>query len=132
MLGEQIGESTGKRIVRRALSTDPPSVEVSFEDSGNMLGVATSGFGTYTSVIRPDGSIYGDGSGAMTTTDGDMIAWKGSGLGKFGQAGAVSYRGILYYRTPSQKLARLNNMCGVFEYEVDSAGNTSSKVWEWK
>jgi len=27
-------------------------------------------------------------------------------------------------RTPSQTLARLNNGCGVFEYEVDPAGNT--------
>src|SRR5271157_1786034 len=28
-----------------------------------MLGVATNGFGTYTSVVRPDGSIYGEGQG---------------------------------------------------------------------
>jgi len=32
------------------LSSDPLTVEVSFEDSGNMLGVATNGMGTYTSV----------------------------------------------------------------------------------
>jgi hypothetical protein len=105
---------------------------VSFEDSGNMLGIATSGMGTYTSVARPDGSIYGEGHGVMMTPDGEGITWKGSGVGKFGPGGSVSYRGILYYRTPSQKLARLNNVCGVFEYEVDPAGNTSSKVWEWK
>jgi len=132
MLGEQIGESKGKRILRRVLSSDPLTAEVSFEDSGNMLGVATSGFGTYTSVVRPDGSIYGEGQGLMTTPDGEGVTWKGSGLGKFGPGGAVSYRGILYYRTDSQKLARLNNTCGVFEYEVDPAGNTNSKVWEWK
>ena len=130
MLGKQIGESNGKRIVRRVLSTDPPTVEVSFEDSGNMLGVATNGFGTYESVVRPDGSVYGEGEGGMTTTDGELITWKGSGLGKLGPGGAVSYRGMLYYRTSSQKLA-LNNVCGAFEYEVDAAGNTSSKVWEW-
>ncbi len=132
MLGEQLGESKGKRIVRRVLSTDPLTAEVSFEDSGNMLGVATSGIGTYTSVVRPDGSIYGEGQGLMTTPDGEGITWKGSGAGKFGPGGAISYRGILYYRTASQKLARLNNACGVFEYEVDAAGNTTSKVWEWK
>jgi len=110
MIGDQIGESKGKRIVRRVVSSDPPTVEVSFEDRGNMLGVATSGFGTYQSVVRPDGSIYGEGSGAMTTADGEMISWKGSGVRKFGPGGAVSYRGMLYYRTPSQKLARLNNL----------------------
>jgi hypothetical protein len=39
---------------------------------------------------------------------------------------------MLFYRTTSQKLARLNNICGAFEYEVDATGNTKSKVWEWK
>ena len=132
MLGEQIGEGKGKRLVRRVLSVDPPTAEVSFEDSGTMMGVAYSGFGTYTSVVRPDGTALGEGQGAMMTPDGDMITWKGSGLGKFGPGGALSYRGILYYRTPSQKLARLNNTCGVFEYEVDPSGSTTTKIWEWK
>lgn len=132
MLGELLGEWTGKRIVRRVLSMEPPTVEVSFEESGKMLGVSASGFGTYTSVVRPDGSIFGEGQGGLFTTDGEMIAWKGSGLGKFKDRGAVSYRGAVYYRTASQKLARLNNVAAVFEYEVDPEGKTSSKMWEWK
>ena len=61
MLGEQLGESRGKRIVRRILSVDPLTAEVTFEDTGHMLGVPTNGTGTYTSVIRPDGSIHGEG-----------------------------------------------------------------------
>lgn len=132
MLGDQIGESKGKRIVRRVLSVDPLTAEVSFEDSGTMLGVATNGTGTYTSVVRDDGSIYGQGQGLMITADGDGITWTGTGLGKFGPGGAVSYRGMLFYRTTSQKLAKLNNICGAFEYDVDPAGNTTAKVWEWK
>jgi hypothetical protein len=132
MFGEQIGETIGKRIVRRVISTDPPTVEVSFEDSGRMFGVPTTGMGTYTSVIRQDGSIYGQGEGITMTQDGEGITWKGTGLGKFGPDGAVSYRGMLFFRTDSQKLARLNNACGAFEYEVDPSGSTISKIWEWK
>jgi hypothetical protein len=132
MLGDLIGETTGKRIVRRVLSSDPLKVEVSFEENGNMLGTAVNGFGTYSSVVRADGAIYGDGAGAMTTADGELISWKGSGIGKFGPGGAVSYRGILYYRTASQKLARLNSVGGVFEYEVAPDGKTHTKIWEWK
>ena len=45
MLGEQIGVTTGKRLVRRVLSTDPPTAEVSFEDSGTLCGVAVTGLG---------------------------------------------------------------------------------------
>ena len=132
MLGEQVGETRGKRIVRRVVSSDPLKVEVSFEDSGKMLGIDVNGFGTYSSAVRPDGTIYGDGEGVYITGDGEMLTWKGSGLGRFKQGGAVSYRGILYYRTTSQKLARLNTVAGVFEYEVDDKGTTHAKVWEWK
>src|SRR5271165_3310900 len=63
MIGEQIGETRGKRIVRRVLSTEPPTIEVTFEASGHLFGVATTGMGTYTSVINPDGSIFGQGEG---------------------------------------------------------------------
>ena len=97
-----------------------------------MLGVDVSGFGTYESVVAADGSIYGEGHGIISTADGEVVTWKGSGAGKFGPGGAVSYRGILYYRTASQKLAQLNAAPGVFEYEVDPAGNTHTKVWAWK
>ena len=132
MLGEQIGETKGKRLVRRVVSIDPPTAEVSFEDSGNMLGIPTSGLGTYTSVVQADGSIFGHGQGMTMTADGDSFTWTGTGFGKFGAGGAVSYRGMLFLRTASQKLARLNNMCAAFEYEVDAAGATVSKMWEWK
>ncbi len=132
MLGELIGETRGKRLVRRVLSSDPPKVEVTFEDGGKMLGIDVNGFGTYSSQVRADGTIYGEGEGLYITGAGEMLAWKGSGLGKFTEGGGVSYRGILYYRTTSQKLARLNTVAGVFEYEADGKGDTRAKVWEWK
>lgn len=132
MLGDMISETSGKRIVRRVLSSEPPKVEVSFEESGAMMGVAITGFGTYESVVGPDGSIYGEGQGVISTADGELVTWKGSGLGRFGAGGAVSYRGILYFRTASQKLAPLNAAPGVFEYEVDPSGQTHTKVWAWK
>jgi hypothetical protein len=132
MLGELIGETKGRRLVRRVISIDPPTAEVSFEDSGEAYGVPTTGMGTYTSIIHPDGSIMGHGQGLSLTSDGEAITWTGTGVGHFGPGGSVSYRGMLFFRTASQKLARLNNACGAFEYEVDAAGNTTSKMWEWK
>ena len=132
MLGEQIGETTGRRLVRRVVSIDPPTAEVSFEDSGQLLGVPTTGMGTYTSVILPDGSLHGEGQGLNITQDGESITWTGTGLGKFGPDGSISYRGMLFLRTTSQKLARMNNACAAFEYDVDPSGNTISKMWEWK
>ena len=132
MLGEQIGETKGRRLVRRVISIDPPTAEVSFEDTGQMFGIPTTGMGTYTSTIRPDGSLFGQGQGLDMTQDGEAITWTGTGVGKFGPGGSVSYRGMLFFRTASQKLARLNNACVAFEYDVDAAGATVSKMWEWK
>src|SRR5579862_5033931 len=132
MLGEQIGVTNGKRLVRRVLSTEPPTAEVSFEDSGTLYGVAVNGMGTYTSTISADGSLHGTGQGMEMTADGEAATWSGTGVGKFGPGGSVSYRGMLFFKTASQKLARLNNACVAFEYDVDASGATVSKMWEWK
>jgi hypothetical protein len=39
---------------------------------------------------------------------------------------------VQYLRGKEITMAILNNLVGVFEYEVDEAGNTQYKVWEWK
>jgi hypothetical protein len=132
MLGELIVEARGKRVVRRTLSSEPLKVEVSFEDAGKVLGVDYTGFGTYWSEVRPDGTLYGEGEGAYLAGNEGIVSWRGSGVGRLKEGGAVSYRGILYFRTPSQKLTRLNMVGGVFEYEVDRDGGTYLKTWEWK
>jgi hypothetical protein len=132
MLGELIGQSSGKRTVRRIVSTEPVTVEVSFEGMGQVLGVDAAEIGTYTSTIRCDGSIYGEGNGVLMTAEGDSLTWKGAGVGTFGERGAVSYRGAIYYYSASPKFSRLNTVAAVFEFDVDEAGNTKSKVWEWK
>ncbi len=62
-----------------------------------------------------------------------MASWTGQGVGKFtGRGSAVSFRGAVYYQTTSAKLAHLNNIAVVFEYETDENGNTHGKFWEWK
>jgi hypothetical protein len=133
MLGELICELRGKRTSRRVLSVDGGfKVEVAFEDSGKLLGSEGHDIGTYWSVGRPDGSVYGEGQGVMMMQDGGMATWKGQGVGKFLAGGAVSYRGAIYYSSPSPKLSRLNTVAGVFEFEVDPTGNTQTKIWEWK
>jgi hypothetical protein len=57
MLGDILSERHGKRVVRRMVSSDPVTVEVSGEDNGKMLGADTTGFWTYQSVARADGSL---------------------------------------------------------------------------
>ena len=115
MLGDQIGEGRGKRTARRVLSTQPQlKVEVSFEDTAKLLGVEGVYIGTYVSMTRPDGSLDAEGQGVFAAPDGDIVTWKGIGTGRFGAAGAVSYRGCLTYNTASPELSRLKHNRGHF------------------
>jgi hypothetical protein len=133
MLGEQIGEETGKVMARRVLSTDGGAkVEVSLQSSGKLVGVEFRSTVTYWAGIRPDGSLYGEAQGLVVGTGGERATFKAQGVGKLLDGGAVSYRGAQYFYSDSKKLSRLNAIAAVFEYEADAEGNTRSKLWEWK
>ena len=134
MLGEKIGEEAGKVTSRRVLPNPGggPKMETSFEGGGTLLGVPETGTGTYWSVLRPDGTLYGEGQGVVMGKKGELATWVGQGVGTIGKNGAVSYRGALYYQSSSARWKRLNGVAGVFEYEVDGQGNTRSQLWEWK
>lgn len=133
MLGELIGETRGKRTGRRVLSVDTGfKVEVAFETTGKLLGVDMMELGTYWSTSRSDGTLYGEGQGVIVGADGLAATWKGQGIGKFVGGGAVSYRGAVYFDAVSPKLARLNSVAALFEFDVDAEGNTHAKLWEWK
>jgi hypothetical protein len=69
------------------------------------------------SVMRADGSLYGEDQG----------------IGHFLPDGKLEFRGSLFYDTSSTgRLSFLKYMVGIFNYEVDHAGKTPAKVWEWK
>ena len=93
---------------------------------------ATCPAGSCWSESRPDGSLYGEGQGVLLLQNGENMTLKGAGAGTIKAGGAVSYRGAVYFSTSSPKLARLNTVAAVFEFEVDASGNTHSKFWEWK
>ena len=132
MLGELIAQGSGKRTNRRILSTSPTTVEVSFESRETILGVPALEIGTYTSVIRPDGTLCGEGQGVFMTMEGEQITWKGSGVGTFREGGSVAYRGAICFQTAAPRFAQLNKVAGAFEFDSDMEGNTQSKLWEWK
>ncbi len=135
MLGEQIGEETGQIIGTRVLPDEGagPKVEVSFQASGTMLGIHESNMGTYVSVARPDGTLFGEGQGVIMTDDGKVVTWRGRGLGRLtGHGMAASWRASIYVQTASERLARLNGIVGVVEFDADESGKIAAKSWEWK
>ena len=131
MSGEKIGEGKGQRGMRKVLSTQPTfKVEVSFEETGKLLGAEGMNMGTYTATTKPDGSLEGIGEGVFATLDGEFVTWRGMGVGRFVEAGAVHYSGVLSYSTTSAKLAKLNSIAAVFDFDVDAAGKTHSTIYD--
>jgi len=131
MVGEKIGEGNGARTGRRVICTEPNfKVEVSFEDTMSLMGAAGMNIGTYTTSTKPDGSLDGFGEGVFATLEGEFVTWKGMGVGHFREGGAVHYTGVLSYSTKSAKLAKLNSIAAMFEFDVDAAGKTHSTIYD--
>ncbi len=133
MLGEEIGSEQGKITARRVLNVDNGAqVEISFEAMGKLLGVEMKNIGSYTSRVRADGTLYGEGQGVVMGANGEMATWHGNGTGVFGKTGGISFRGALHFESQGATLKRLNQCAVVYEHEVDADGNTKDKMWEWR
>ena len=134
MQGDKIGEWSGKVTSQRVLPNPGggPKMETSFQASGKLLGVEESETGTYSSVVRPDGTLFGEGQGVIMSKEGDLATWVGQGVGTIGKGGVVSYRGAIYYQSSSPRWSRLNGVAVIYEYEVDGQGNSRAQLWEWK
>ena len=131
MLGDLIGEETGKVTGFRVVDAAGPKVEVSIQTKGKLLGSDYQGRTTYWSEMQPGGFLYGEGQGMYMTPEG-MAVWKGQGTGRINPGGGASYRGAIHFTSATGKLARLAGTVSVFEHSTDANDNVSSKFWEWK
>ena len=131
MLGEQVYEAKGKLTGQRVLDVEGPKIDT-FSASGTMKGVEITHIATFWTIPQGNG-LYGQGQGVITTRR-EIATETGRGIGHLVDSGKkVKFRGSFFYKTSSTgKLAFLNNMVGIFEYEADEAGNNLEKVWEWK
>jgi hypothetical protein len=131
MLGEMIGELKGKITGNRVLSVECcPKIESSFQDSGKILDVDITGMGTFWSIFKEEGGLYGEGQGVFFTNDGEIVTWTASGVGKM-KGKVAEWRAAAFFNTSSKKLSHLNNIIGIAEFEIDDEGNIQEKLWEW-
>ncbi len=131
MLGDEIGHSSGAVTGIRVLKGHV--MEVSFRGQGALLEVPITDLGTYLQTVTPNGMIHGDDSHVvMLTEDGEAAKWWGFGIGKPTGPGFTSSWGVAgTFETTSSKLAKLDSMATVVEYEVGENGEYRWKMWEW-
>jgi hypothetical protein len=125
MLGDLIGEGKGKLTGQRVLEIHgetAPRLEMSVSGGGKTKGnIEYTEMWTYWSEKIEDGVQYGEGNGIWMTKDSsEVVTMIGQGVGRTTDAGSIRFVGSNFYSTTSNgKLAFLNNVVGVFEYEVD-------------
>ena len=140
MLGELIYESTGKIVSRRVvdigdINSLSAKVELSYSGSGYMLGIGNvTETWTFVNTHLSNNIIQGIGKGVIITDDGNAVATATElGRGFHMSPETIVYPGARVFSTDSNgKLAFLNELVGVTQWEVDSLGNYNVKMWQWK
>jgi hypothetical protein len=128
MLGQLIGEFTGKNTVTRVL--DEGKIETSNQGIGKLLGL--DAFIMSTATVRVKNGIYiGEVNSLITTMDGNSVMMKGNAVSWQSEKGGVT-RAASIQTTKSEKLTRLIKVIAVHEYETDEMGNWKGQIWEWK
>jgi hypothetical protein len=128
MLGEIIGEFTGKNTVTRVLADG--KMETSNQGLGKILG--KDAFIMSTATVSISNCIFmGEVNSAITTIEGESIMLKGNAVGWQGGKGGIT-RAATIQTTQSEMLLRLLKVVAVHEYETDEMGNWKGKIWEWK
>ncbi|MEW6753016.1 MAG: hypothetical protein AB1505_18855 [Candidatus Latescibacterota bacterium] len=117
MLGEMLGQASGKVSGVRVLPTEGQQikVEVSFQGTGELCGVTITNIGTYWQSTRAGGVLHGEGHVLMMDAEGHVVDWV------CGQA-----------HTAPGRFARLGEVATVIEYDVDQDWGYRWKLWEWK
>jgi hypothetical protein len=133
MLGELIGEFKGKITGYRItdILMNGPKMEVSFKQSGKLLGVEGVDRATYWSMMAGPDALYGEGAGTLMSKAGEMAMYRATGTAKMKGPMPV-WRGVLYFQSQTPKWSALNGVAVVYEYEIDENDTTHVKLWEWK
>jgi hypothetical protein len=139
-LGDPFYKERTKPTSMRVIDvSDGPKVEISFSGNGTIRGsINVSDIGTIWTIPTSSGIIYSQGQGMLTTPDGEIATYTQQAVGQITSKGKVMFQGSMFFKTLSSsslttsKLAFLNNLLGIYNYESDIAGNAIRQVWEWK
>lgn len=132
-IGKLLTDETGRLTVRRVLSVESGSarVETTFESAGYLGEAHYTDLGTLWSVIRPDGTLYGEWKGGLRTDDNDTAVYRGITGGSYidDTPHSRTYRGALTFENATGTLAELNSTLAVFEAVFDDAGKVTYRTW---
>ena len=133
MLGERLGESSGKFTGIRVLPSEGGQVwlEVSFQGRGTLLGQEISDLGTYRQTFHPEGVLSGEGHVVIMSDAGDVADWVGGGVGRqTGPGYQASFGTFGSCSAATGALSQLASVADVIEYEVEEDPDVARRQLE--
>jgi hypothetical protein len=132
-IGKLLTDEAGRITVRRVLSVESGSarVETTFESAGYLGDIHYTDLGTLWSVIRSDGTLYGEWKGGLRSDGNDTAVYRGITGGSYVDETLHTrvYRGALTFENASGAFAELNSTLAVFEAVLDDAGRVAYRTW---
>jgi hypothetical protein len=132
-IGKILTDETGRITVRRVLSVESGSAraETTFESAGYLGDVHYTDLCTLWSVIRSDGTLYGEWKGGLRSDNNDTAVYRGITGGSYDDEKLHTrvYRGALTFENASGAFAELNSMLAVFEAVLDGSGDVTYRTW---
>jgi hypothetical protein len=135
LIVEGSGVPAGLRVLDVGTEDKGPKTEVSYVGNATIRGdINAMDMGTLWSITNPDGTVYSEGQGILTsTTTGEMATYTFKAIGQNGPDGKLRNHGTVFFNSsasPSVNLYFLNNMIGVYADEIDAADNSVTRIWE--
>ena len=132
MLGDLIYEAKGKVAGHRVIELDPPKVEYSYNAQSRLKGIDITETGTYTTTMRPDGTVFGEDKAVLMSRDGSGTVTTAQGIARFTGPETISFRGFgIIGHAGTGSLASVNSTVIALEAEIEEE-NLTVKGWEWK
>jgi hypothetical protein len=132
-VGKLLTDETGRVTIRRVLSVESGAakVETTFESAGYLGDVHYTDLGTLWSVIRPDGTLYGEWKGGLRSDNNDTAVYRGITGGVYidETLHTRAYRGALTFENATGAFAGLNSTLAVFEAVFDDRAAVTYRTW---
>ena len=132
MLGEHVGSMTGATSNKAVQAVGGmPAMETSGTGQGMLAGQEVQFMATYSAVMQPDGSFYGEcpNSGIIMSATG-AATFRATGAGNPTPDGGFKFRGVVYFQSQDANLSKLNGKACAYAWDVDPAGTATWEIHE--
>lgn len=132
-LGEPFYVEHYQAVVEKPEITNMSSID-SFAGKGILNGtLAISVEGNATETLRNNETSYLQGTATFLTDNGDVALYNFEAIGKYNPDGTFESRGAAVFNDGATgELSPLSNTIAIYQDRIDSNGNGTFLMWQWK